>query len=295
MERNVNYGHLPIVTLGRRNRRWHMHGEDPDLNAYLAAIYNATPINISSTGALSWRIDSKARWALNELIKSLKGEGLWSLMVGIYPLITGRYGFSSSNWANSYNLKDATLTMSFSSGTTFQQDEYGVKNTGSSEVATLLSNCRSGLSNQDFNWHVSVYSNRRKGQSVAFMHAIDGASGTGVIRILMGEGANNITASGNALSYSITSDTNGCFVSTRTSTTSASLYRNGLLIANDATLVSTVLPTSQLLAFGSLTASRQFSQYISFITVGFGLTDNQAATLSGIVERFNTRLGRSTT
>lgn len=185
--------------------------------------------------------------------------------------------------------------MTLSNGALFQQDNYGIRNTGSTETATVLSNARTGLSNQDFNWHVSVYGTRRLGQGLGTMHAFNQNSGTAIIRIFFDD-STTCQLNGNGVSVvSASTDTHGFFIGTRTSNSLMSFYRNGLFLNSNTTTVSAQIPSNQLYACGSLTANTQYSQYISFITVGFGLNDNQCKTLYDIVERFNTRLGRSCT
>lgn len=295
--RKITFSTLPKVTLGRHNRRRHLHGEDPDTTAYIEAGQSIVAGNTTGTiGAISTRIPGKHRWALSELCKQLKGTGVWPQILAFYPFLFGNFrsASSSSTFADGLNVKTPTTsstTFLTTNVQTFQREvSLGIKSPGSPS-----GNCNLGINPHtelsDFNWHIAFHGARRSGTSAGTNYGCDQA-GSGALQMIFTD--SSITYSGNALSAAYTpTQTNGLWVSTRVSTTSTSLYLNGKAVANNTTLVSTALPTGAITFFSTNLSANFYVAFCGFIGMGFGLTDQQASDYGDAVLRFITRLGRS--
>jgi hypothetical protein len=288
--RFCNYDTLPIVTLGRRNRRWHIHGMDPDAKAYMDAAWSVP--NISAGVPVpndEW--NRKRAWATDLLFKDLKLANLWSKITAFYPFSTFHKSSTAFLWSDSLNGKDprnvsAAYALLYS-GADMIHNAYGIQG-ASGQLADTQLNIGTALSS--FNWHICVYVNT----PTMFVANCPISQGSAMSLFVPSGGTIEAIANGITLNPTVGAK-QGCIVHTRTSTTNASLYRGGELIANSTTLTATSLPntTTKLMYYDFTVPSNHFTYPLNFCSIGTGLTDSEAIELCHIVHRFQTRMGRA--
>lgn len=231
--------------------------------------------------------------AVNNMVKAMVANGIWSKMKAVYPVIGGTAA------AHKFNLVDprdvnAAYRLSFSGGWTHSAT--GMLPNGSTGYAdTFLP----GNALSQNSAHLSYYS-----RSNTF-------GGAGTTKVEMGYAALGVVASNliikrldltfagaiNTITFNgtttILTDTRGFFIGNRNSATVHSLWRNGSLFisAND----NSVNPTSALtiwIGARNQGPSNFSDRQCAFASIGDGLTDAEARAFYQIVQAFQTKLGR---
>ncbi len=234
--------------------------------------------------------DNTQKTAINTLVLDLKSNSLWTKMLAVYPLVGGTA--TSHKW----NLKDprdldAAFRLTYTAGTQTHNSN-GMQGDGVGYVSTNISPA-SHLSINDM--HVSCYVSNLNSQTAL---AVDICSyriptnvylglyknGTSVFSHLPGNMSNG------RLSAAPSSHL-GFFCSTRTSSTSHKIYRNGVSIASASTAPTNILEVDPIYLLGLPYGYRSTKVYPSF-TAGLGLSDTDASNLYTIMQAFQTTLGR---
>jgi hypothetical protein len=216
--------------------------------------------------------------AINNLVIGLKANNLWNKMLAIYPLVGG------SAYSHKFNLKTPVLynikwfgavDHAINPGVTFTN---GYGECGVSPVDTGDQN--------DF--HFSVYT-RNTGSAANFGYiAGQGRGGTHFTEMNWFGGPyhnmNNNNSPGEAVA-----NIKGSLLMSRITSTVVSGYNNGVL-RNNRNLTSTGISTAQIILNSNGNSS---NINLAFATVGYGLTNVDAANLHNLIQTYQTTLGRN--
>lgn len=220
------------------------------------------------------------------LVGALKYYSLWTKMTALYGFAGGTAGAHSINWKTpgTYNITwNGTVTHNSNGITGNGSTGYG--DTGLIPNSVLSQNSK----------HLSLYS-RTDGQSTAVdFGAYSSASSLDQIGAKYTNG-NSLCALSGITANSAIPDALGAYVTTRTSSTLVSTFKQGRKIAS-STSASTGNPTHSIyILVRNVTGSPESaksSRNLSFASIGSGLTDQDAINLSAIVQSYQTILGRA--
>jgi hypothetical protein len=244
---------------------WQKSTVDPDAEAF----FTATGIT-----------DPTQQGAVNTLVIDLKNAGLWNKMVVIYPFVGG------TATTHKYNLKDPQDTneayrLTFNAGTT--HNENGVVPNGTAETylnaTTLTTN----------DTHMSIY-NRVNDATEA--EDIAAQAGDRMLYHLKFSDGNHYSDCYNAIAGQgrivVGGDVNiaAFFIQSRIANNSHKTYRNGVVIGTSTGTSGGSLPNANFQLF------RISTRPCSFVSIGSGLTDQQAEDFYNIVQDYQTALGR---
>jgi hypothetical protein len=239
--------------------------------------------------------DATQKSAVNQLVLDLKSANIWTKMKAIYPIVGGTA--SSHKW----NLKDprdldAAFRLTFSTGYTHSSN--GITPNGAAYSNTFLIPS-SVLTNH--NIHLSYYS--RTSAGAVGGAEIGGCSSGGSLQYSMSlystynANKKNFCAgdAGTYALFSTNSNTAGFQIGSRTANNNAKMYWNGsLLTTNTNTYSGSLTPVSMILtAFNLNGAIAEYSlKQVAFASIGYGLTDTEAANFYTAVQTYQTTLGR---
>jgi hypothetical protein len=226
------------------------------------------------------------------LVADLKSAGIWSAMKAIYPMV------GASAAACAQNLKSSSFTGTFSSGWTFAST--GVTPNGTS--AFLNSGLLPSTQLTGTSTHVSYYSRTSTTTNggveigtwnFGYLSGIEMGINRSVatpktyLTINSSAGTNNVSG-GNQVS-------SGFFTGCRTSSSLASLYKNGSSIGTNTNSVTIVLSSFNIYIGASNdfgTAGAFSNKQCAFASIGDGLTDTESANFYTAVQAFQTTLSR---
>lgn len=247
---------------------------DTDASAYLAALVTAGVTPSASQIQAAHYFATATKWA-----------GVWSLGTAWYPFIGGTAA------AHSVNMKlPGTYNISWTGGVTHNANGItGDGTTGYGDTGIVPNSVLSQNSK-----HLSLYS-RTDGQATAVdFGAYSSASSLDQIGAKFTNGNSLCALSGITANNPIT-DAFGAYVTTRTLSTSLSTFKKGKKIASSAS-ASTGNPTHSIFILVRNVAgspeSAKSSRNLAFASVGSGLTDQQAISLSVIIQTMQKILGR---
>jgi hypothetical protein len=249
---------------------------DPDAQAFITAT------GISGTDAD----------AINQLVLDLKSYSLWDKMLVIYPFIGG------TSTTNSYNLKD-TSTFQITWFGTVTHSTNGVQGdgvTGYGETGFVPSvvNATTPITTS---FHGSAYSRTAATNSGA-AYGVD--SGVPQFQMLIKRTTGNFLSDNYTEAVRINvpyADTSqGLFVSSRTSQTLVTDYRNTTSLAtNTGAVNTTALPTIEVFVLGANffgSAVDYETRQIAWESFGTGLDSTDVSNLYTAVQAYQTALGR---
>jgi hypothetical protein len=250
---------------------------DPDAQAF----FN----RVTAAGGTTSTLEKNA---VNTLVLEMKTAGIWTAMKAIYPMV----GASASACAQ--NLKSSSFTGTFSSGWTFAST--GVTPNGTSAyMDTGLIPSTSLTVNST---HASLYLNTNNlPTSIDPVDMGSFNSTSQALSLLQSSlGTLNTNTRNLANSVSATQTTRlGFNITSKTSATLTTLYKNGISIANGNS--GGTLPVFNFF-IGTLSISNNpysngyTNNKIAFSSIGDGLTDTQASNFYTAVQTFNTTLSR---
>ena len=224
--------------------------------------------------------------AINTLVIRMKADGVWTKMKAIYPFVGG------SATSHKFNLKDprdldAAFRLVFTGGWTHTGT--GAKPNGSSYADTKLAPSAIGQNNI----HISFYSRTDVNNS-----GYDIGSGRiGNAVIISPRETNNLSFYINHWAADNVSNTDslGYYVGSRLSSSSASLFKNGVKIINSTKTSISPTPTANFY-LGAYNLNGTIINYSTreqaFASIGDGLTDTDATNLYSAVQAYQTTLGR---
>jgi hypothetical protein len=239
--------------------------------------------------------------AANQLVLDFKANGLWTPMKAIYPMLGG------SAAACAQNLKSSSFTGVFNGGWTFASTG-ATPNGASGYMNTQLIPSTSLGAN---NTHLSYYS-RTSSVGTSGKSELGCVSSTLTFLPLLQlclysrELTDNNRFIAQAYSYEssgsqqiniVGTNSLGCFIMSRTSSTLLKAYKNNSNIGSTtATHTQSTMPTNNLYlgAWNELGLAAKFSdRECAFSSVGDGLTDTQASNFYTAVQAFQTTLSRN--
>lgn len=249
---------------------------DPDAAAFLTAIGNTNPT-----------IES----AINTMVIDLKSYGLWSKLNVIYPFVGG------TATSNKYNLKDprdlnAAFRLTFNGGITHTN---GFNPNGSNGYAQTYYIPSSNTSTN--NEHISLYSNTNINGTAGDPVDMGVISSSLQTSSLMGWTSSSFFARFNDQVLTASNSTGaGFFVTEKSSSGNAKLYKNGSLVLastssfGDASSLDIYLAT--LNYQGNPYSAGYTKQNYCFASAGLGLTATDNTNLYSVVQACQTTLGR---
>ena len=247
---------------------------DPDAQAFITAAAITDPTQ---------------RTAIDTLVKGMKADGLWTKMKAIYPFVGGTA--STHKW----NLKDprdsdAAFRLVFNGGWTHSAN--GATPNGTNGYADTKLNDNTVLNLNDV--HSSVYS--RTNVDGAFCDL--GVSGT------INSGINTFIRLTNKTYYRLheedvntltTTDSRGFFLGWRNSSTIKNISVNGIKTSFTAAVGGKSngnIYLGALYNIPTVSATSYSPRQLAFASIGYGLTDTEAANLYTRVQAFQTALSR---
>jgi len=243
--------------------------------------------------------------AINTLTTDLKNAGLWSKMKAIYPFVGGTASTHRWNLKDPRNV-DAAFRLTFSGGWTHSST--GALPNGTNGYADTFLIPSTTLTNNST--HLAYYSRTAAASGTPGVStgtdigALSSFSGNIPLLQLVVRGdfeSLKITVSNH---YSALNQINveqlsgqGLFVGTRTSISSHKSYKNGSTLVSDTnnsnTNTTSVTHKLYIAARNDAGSVFQYSnKEASFVSIGDGLTDTDAANLYTIVQKYQTTLGR---
>jgi hypothetical protein len=253
---------------------------DPDAQAFFDRVTTAG-------GTLTTTEQS----AVNTLVLDMKAAGIWSAMRAVYPMV------GASAAACAQNLKSSSFTGTFSSGWTFAST--GVTGNGTSAYFDTNLNQSGNLTPS--NNHISVYSRTNFNGSSGFSPMDCGITNNISYSFqIISPRSNNLALYENGTQSISVSNTNsqGLFIGTSTSSTSAKFYKNGSSIGTStATQIRTMFANNVYFGASNISPTN-LPVYFSprenaFASIGDGLTDTQASNFYTAVQAFQTTLARN--
>jgi hypothetical protein len=249
---------------------------DPDAQAFLTA----TSIT-----------DPTITTAINDLVVTLKGLGLYTRFQALYPFVGGTATTHKFNLINPLDT-DAAFRLTF--GGTVTHNSNGITNSGltlSGGITHFTPSVNFTLNNA----HMSIYSRTNITQNSYDMGALTGTFDTALITSGF---SNRFFASfGTTSNYTsiVNADSTGHFISNRDPAVTANSkgYRNGSLLIN--AVQAHQLPTLPIGIGGSNRSTglgTNSTRNYAFSSIGFGFSDSEAASFTTTVQTFQTTLGR---
>jgi len=226
------------------------------------------------------------RNAINQLVNSLKSNGVWAKCLAIYPFVGGTEASHKFNLKNPLDT-NAAFRLVFQTGWTHSSG--GAVPNGSTYANTFLVPSASlGLNNK----HLSYFSTS-SGSTASLMGVDDGSNTDGLIPNFSNTGDNYSTLS-SSVSLKSGGVSLGFHLITRTVSTSHSYFRNG---ANKLTTTDNSVGNSNssiYLGARNLNGggSQGTTRGCSFASIGSGLTDTEVSNFYTAVQAFQTSLGR---
>jgi hypothetical protein len=234
--------------------------------------------------------------AVNNLVKNLKGSGLWSKMTTVYPFVGG------SAVSHKFNLKDprdvnAAYRLNFFGGVT--HDQNGVSFNGTNGFADTNLVCSTALVLNDT--HHSYYSRSNEAASGTKVELGANASATGQFRmslratsdLFQAYSYNSTFNAGNA--RATVSDTRGLFLQSRTGSANHFIQRNGSTLYTNTGNGGALPALSHFIgAWNNAGVPANYTtKQCGWCSIGAGLTSTEASSLYTIVQLFQTSLSRN--
>lgn len=241
-------------------------------------------------------LDGTISGATDTLFKSLKSNSLYSKMVAMYPVLGSS---SSSNGLDALNNYNGSFVGGWTANT------YNIPNGVNGRFDTSFNPSTEVAVGQD-DMSIGFYLNDDKRPTTleAYETDLGAIDSGGAPRIYLApyrrqndETAAYINASITPAVNGIVSDTTGLWIVSRTGSTQNTLFRNGASL-NTYVRTSTGKPNANINMSVKYDAPSTYSQYStrkwSFLFFSTGLSDSEVSTLSGIINTFQTTLGRNT-
>lgn len=236
--------------------------------------------------------------AVNNMVKAMVANGIWSKMKAVYPIIGGTAA------AHKYNLVDprdnnAAYRLTFTAGWTHDANQ--MKPNGTTAYANTFFN--PSVNQTTSNGHLSAYC-REINTSVNINIGVSSISGsTDICDLAYGGSAQAIFRWGGQTAGMIATlpipDSRGFFVGSITAATAASrvIYRNSVG-ASATNYGSPAMPNGNFYlgalnaTFGGTGGIFHSPRPFSFASIGNGLTAVEVRAFSAIVQAYQTKLGR---
>ena len=261
------------------------------INPYLvqpsSAYGTLTTAWITATG----ETDTTILGALNTLESDLATYGLTSKMKALYPFVGGTASKHKYNFMNAQDT-DAAFRLVFNGGWTHSSTGALPNGTNGWADTKINSDATAGIMSQDDS-HISFYlrtytADSTYRQDIAahpnlyFSAVYNSNSYPGIIANIYVNGFNGVISN---------SDARGYYIGSRTSSTNSVIYKNGSSVRTDTRTSSN---SSGNLYLASYLGTQEFgNREFSFVSIGTGLTDTEAANFYTAVQAFQTTLSRN--
>lgn len=230
--------------------------------------------------------------AINQLVTDMKGYGLWSKMKAVYPFVGGTATSHKFNLKNPLDT-NAAFRLTFTGGWTHSST--GAKPNGTNAYADTFLLPASTLTLNSS--HLSYYSRTNVSESKEDIGCWDGAGFHYTLLGIRYASLSNSTysviqSSGSYFSFA-DANSQGFYLSARTSSTLTTLYKNGTS-QNTSGTVSTGNPAAKTIYVGGCNGNTAIfsSKEVAFASIGDGLSTIEAANFYTMVQTFNTTLNR---
>jgi hypothetical protein len=235
--------------------------------------------------------------AINTLVVSLKGFGIWTKMKAIYPMIGGTAALHKWNLKDPQDL-DAAFRLVFNGGWTHSAN--GATPNGTNAYANTFLSPSTSLTNN--NTHMSYYSRTNtQGPNKGLIGASVGGSFIPLFTIYGRSGSNTFFM--DCYNYITNRNVGGeptgqsFLLSTRITSSSFKSFRNNSLVATNVNANGdNVTGINFPISIGGLNLGGSVSQFgnfqCAFASIGDGLTDAEAGNFYTSVQNFNTTLAR---
>lgn len=254
--------------------------------------------------------DTTQRYAINNLVVGLKLNSLWSKFSAIYPFA------GSTATTQKWNLKDprdldAAYRLSFSGGWTHTST--GALPNGTNSIASTFYTYADATTNST---HLSYYSrtnstpgtgqasfpveigNSTNTSAPVIEYSIQVASGTSPNISLrarqysdpdQGQYNGQIFVSNSGSSAT----SQGFYISTRTSSTSFKVFKNGAQFGSNTTTSTFTLSGATAITIARGAGGSFSNRECALASIGLGLTDAESLTFTSLVQRYQTALSRA--
>jgi hypothetical protein len=246
---------------------------DPDAQAFITAAAITNPTQ---------------QLAIDNLVKGLKSDNIWTKMKAIYPFVGGTASTHKWNLKDPRDL-DAAFRLVFNGGWTHSSN--GATPNGTNGYADTKFN--PSLNGQLNSAHLSYYSRTNNSTDNQIEIGANAPAHFLCYRfssLLAYHGINSLDTPSTPFTPST-----GLFVGSRINSTTGKFYTNGSLALTD-NKASTSRP-NQNISLGALnnngTQAYFTTKQVAFSTIGDGLTDTEAANLYTRVQAFQTALSRN--
>jgi len=236
--------------------------------------------------------DSTQIAAINQLVTDLKTNSLWTKLPVIYPFIGGTAS------THKYNLKDpvdadASFRLTMHGGLT--HDANGVTGNGSTGYMDTKFKDSDFAGQNDAGVAVYCRNDFASGAKALYGAVDSGFQGLRFLPDLSGTAYFSVFSSTGA--GKTNSDTSGRWIHTRTGSSADRIYRNGSLFKANNQTSATNSTTANILLLavdynnGALKYQNSDAN-IAFFAFTTGLDDTDKVLLDGIIDDYNTTLGR---
>jgi hypothetical protein len=249
-------------------------GYDPDVCAYLTRLYAADYTPAPGEKA-----------ALNTLIDGMKSAGVYSNMVDFGLYMGATEAAHVLSFKNAFNLSYPSSSVHDAGGA------IGISLTGIVPATHLTHHSTAfGFYSQsagEFN-NVDMGADEADISRRFILYASTTARGFSEML------SDQYSYTYGRISYTGANTGAGFYVSSRTANNALALYINGAQVATLSTTETTAMPTNQIAVGGNYNGTiAPGNRKVSFWFVSTGLSDTQVATLSTLVNDFQTALGRN--
>lgn len=243
--------------------------------------------------------DATQQNAIQQIVKDLKGYGIWTKMKAIYPFVGGTATTHKWNLKDPRDL-DAAFRLVFNGGWTHSST--GAQPNGTTGYANTFLLPSTSFTNN--NTHISFYS---RTSTLANNSVLLGTSKNPSALPLLTIYSRSLTNEyffdaysyvNNRITVNSSLTTQALFINTRTSSTSFKVFRNNSQFGTTNTTTSSqdITTCDKSIFIGALNLDGTVGQYstnqCAFSSIGDGLTDTEASNLYTIVQNFNTTLSR---
>jgi hypothetical protein len=248
---------------------------DPDAQAFITA---------------AGLTDNTQKSAINTLVVSLKGFGIWTKMKAIYPFVGGTATTHKFNLKNPLDT-NAAFRLVFNGGWTHSAT--GALPNGTNAFAnTFMGTNNMGLNSIHYSYYSRTNTLLNCQEMGVLQNTPNSYSDLGVRNL--GGGAFIRLNNGAGVTFATNLDSRGFYTGNRTASNVIKLFKNG---SNIQSLTDFSSATSTFATYiGALnnagTAGAYSNRECAFASIGDGLLDSEAANLYLCVQQFNTTLNR---
>lgn len=229
--------------------------------------------------------------AVNNLVKGLVANGLWTKMQALYPMIGGT---AAAHKFNLVDPRDADAAFRLSFIGTWTHSSTGAKPNGSNAYANTF--YQPSVQATQNSHHLSYYSRTNSNATEVEIGSVTGFTSRSFLEIRTG-GVTYGQINGNVTTFFQYSDPNalGFYCNNRTASALINGWKNGVKQTEATTLPSSTPNASNyfLGAYNNGGTPQVYSiKECALASIGTGLTDNEARAFYNLVQDYQTKLGR---